>query len=90
MIKEVVTVQNKLGMHARPASMFVQTAAKFDSDITVARENDPQPVNGKSVMGMMMLAAEYGSKIIITSDGPQEEEAMKALLDLFANKFDEE
>lgn len=88
MKKETVTVINKLGMHARPAAMFVQTAARFQSDITVSK--DGSDVNGKSVMGMMMLAAECGSQIEIAANGPDEEPALKALAELFARKFDED
>lgn len=88
MKKETVTIINKLGMHARPAAMFVQTAAKFQSDITVSK--DGSEVNGKSVMGMMMLAAECGSQVEIAARGPDEEPAVQALVDLFARKFDED
>jgi phosphotransferase system HPr (HPr) family protein len=88
MITEEVIIQNKLGMHARPAALFVQTASKFKADITVSK-NGVQ-VNGKSVMGMMMLAAECGSKLKITAKGDDEKNAIATLRKIFENKFDEE
>jgi phosphocarrier protein HPr len=89
MITKTVTIPNKLGLHARPASLFVKTAAQFESDIKI--EKDGVEVNGKSIMGVMMLAAEQGSEITIRADGPDEKEAMKALMDLIeVRKFDEE
>jgi phosphocarrier protein HPr len=85
--KELV-VTNKLGIHARPAAMFVKTANKFDCDIYV--EKDGERVNGKSIMGLMMLAAGPGSKLLVLAEG---EEAAKAVVELEAlikRKFDEE
>ncbi len=88
MIQKKVKVQNKLGLHARPAALFVKAAAKFKSNVFLRR--DDHEVNGKSIMGVMMLAAEKGSELTITVDGEDEEQAMAALLALFENKFDEE
>ncbi len=88
MIQKKVKVQNKLGLHARPAALFVKAAAKFKSNVFLRR--DDHEVNGKSIMGVMMLAAEKGSELTITVDGDDEEQAMAALLALFENKFDEE
>jgi phosphocarrier protein HPr len=89
MITREAKIVNSLGLHARPASLFVKTAAKFESDITV--EKDGVEVNGKSIMGVMMLAAEQGSSITIKADGSDEEEAIKALLQLVEERtFDEE
>jgi len=87
-ISDTLVIKNKLGMHARPAAMFVQTAARFAAEITVSK--DGNDVNGKSVMGMMMLAAEHGSSVVITADGPDEGEALAALRQLFERKFEEE
>src|SRR4026208_1767223 len=81
-------VTNKLGIHARPAAMFVKTANKFECDIFV--EKDGERVNGKSIMGLMMLAAGPGSKLLVRAEG---EEAAKAVVELEAlikRKFDEE
>ena len=81
-------IKNKLGLHARPASLFVQTATKFDSDITVRK--DDEVANGKSLMSMLVLSAACGSKLTITAKGPDAEQAVKALNDLIDRRFDEE
>jgi len=83
-----VTVTNKLGVHARPAAMFVKVANKFESDILV--EKDGEQVNGKSIMGLMMLAAGQGSVLVITATGRDAETAVRELELLFQRKFDEE
>ena len=88
MVKKKVVIKNKLGLHARPAALFVQTAAKFKSDIYI--ERDEREVNGKSIMGVMMLAAEVGSKITIIATGEDEKEALAALAKLAESKFGEE
>ncbi len=88
MIQRSVEIKNKLGLHARPAAQFVKTAAKFKSDVFVGRNE--HEVNGKSIMGVMMLAAEQGSVLVLTVNGEDEEAAMEALVDLIENKFDEE
>ncbi len=77
LIKKELTVKNKQGLHARPAALFVQVANKFDSRITVRR--DAEEVNGKSIMGILMLGAEKGSIIVIEADG---RDAEMALLEL--------
>jgi phosphocarrier protein len=82
------TVKNRLGLHARPAAMFVQAAAKFRSDIKVSKGD--VEVNGKSVMGLMMLAAECGSKVRVVADGADEKKALDELGQLFEKKFNEE
>ena len=86
--KKVCTVVNKLGIHARPAALFVKVANKYRSDILV--EKDGEEVNGKSIMGLMMLAAAQGSKITVTAKGADAEAAVKELEQLFANKFNED
>lgn len=88
MIQEKVLIKNKLGLHARPAALFVQTAAKFKSDVFIERDN--HEVNGKSIMGVMMLAAEMGSELIITVKGEDEKEAIQALTSLVNSKFNED
>lgn len=88
MVQKVVQVKNKLGLHARPALLFVNIAAKFEADVYLGRDN--HEVNGKSIMGVMMLAAEMGSKLTLTVKGQDEKEAIKALIDLIDNKFNEE
>jgi phosphocarrier protein HPr len=87
MIERVVTITNKYGIHARPAAEIVKTAAKFKSEITLVR--DDVEVNGKSIMGVMMLAAEQGSQLVVRADGPDEEAAIAALAALIASNFGE-
>lgn len=81
-------IVNKLGLHARPAALFVKTSNRFESDISV--EKDGEQVNGKSIMGLMMLAAGCGSKIRIKATGPDAREAVEELEKLITRKFDEE
>ena len=88
MKKQTVEIKNKLGLHARPAALFVKTAARFKSDVFISR--DSQVVNGKSIMGVMMLAAEKGAELVISADGEDEAEALNVLMELFDRKFDEE
>jgi phosphocarrier protein len=87
MIKKQVTIINKLGLHARAAAKFVTMASQFQSRIHIAR--DHQEVNGKSIMGVMMLAASQGTDIIISAAGPDEEEALTQLEQLVAERFQE-
>src|SRR5215216_2658652 len=81
-------VSNKLGIHARPAALFVKTANRFDCEIFV--EKDGEKVNGKSIMGLMMLAAGPGSKITVTTEGTDGRAALDELDALLKRKFDEE
>ena len=78
-------IRNQLGLHARACALFVKTAARFKSEVLVAR--DDLEVNGKSIMGVMMLAAEEGSTIQVKADGPDEHEALDALRQLVDGKF---
>ena len=87
MITKKLTVQNKLGIHARPAAQFVRVASRFQSDVSV--EKDDEAVDGKSIMGLMMLAVGCGASISVTVNGPDEAEAMAALEELINNKFGE-
>ena len=83
--KKVITVKNKQGLHARPAALFVQIANKYECEITVRKGE--QEVNGKSIMGIMMLAAERGSKIQIICDGNDAHEALGELENLLQDKL---
>lgn len=87
MIVREAPIVNPLGLHARPAAQFVKLSSGFASEIEVSK--DGLSVNGKSIMGVMMLAAECGSSITIKADGPDEEAAMAALLELVARGFGE-
>ena len=80
MMEKEVTVQNKTGLHARPAAMFVQKAGKFSSTITVVKEE--REANAKSIMSVMALGAGQGSKVVIRAEGPDEEEAVTTLVEL--------
>ena len=79
---------NKLGLHARPAAMLVQTASKFRSEIRLRK--DEVEANAKSILSVMMLAAEVGSFVIVKAEGEDEEQAVEALAKLFEDKFGEE
>ena len=80
-----LVIRNQLGLHARACALFVKTAARFQSHILVSR--DDLEVNGKSIMGVMMLAAEEGSTIRVHADGPDEQAAITALIELVDGKF---
>ncbi len=88
MIEKEFTVKNKLGIHARPAALLVKNLGKFDSKIEILR--DDLIVDGKSIMGIMMLAAENGAKLVIRADGPDEIEVIKVVEELFEKGFYEE
>ena len=87
MAERSVQIVNRNGLHARPAAEIVKAASRFKSDITIVR--DDLEVNGKSIMGVMMLAAEYGATLHLRAHGPDEDEAVNTLANLVANKFGE-
>jgi phosphocarrier protein HPr len=87
MMERTVEIVNKNGLHARPAAEIVKLSAKFKADITIVR--DELEVNGKSIMGVMMLAAELGSNILVRANGPDAEQAVNAIAELVAAKFGE-
>ena len=87
MAERSVQIVNKQGMHARPAAEMVKAASRFGSDITISR--DDLEVNGKSIMGVMMLAAEFGATITIRAEGADADAALDALATLVANGFGE-
>ena len=80
------TIKNRLGIHARPAAKLAKAANQFESTVRVMK--DGLEVNGKSIMGIMMLAAAQGNVIEVEAEGPDEEEALRALGDLIGNKFE--
>ena len=88
MTERAFVIKNKLGLHARPAALFVQEANRFKSDVVVVK--DGLEVNGKSVMGLMLLAAESGSTLTVKADGPDESQALEAIQKIFERKFDED
>jgi phosphocarrier protein len=87
MIERSVEIVNSLGMHARPAAQLVRLASAFQSEIEVAK--DGMSINGKSIMGVMMLAAEHGSSVVVRATGSDEAEAVDAIARLIANGFGE-
>ncbi|MEP6493103.1 MAG: HPr family phosphocarrier protein [bacterium] len=87
MPERTVQIVNKNGLHARPAAEIVKLAAKFQSEITIVK--DDLDVNGKSIMGVMMLAAEHGSMITFRAEGSDADQAIEALSTLVSNKFGE-
>lgn len=84
----VFTIANELGMHARPASLFVKTATRYKCDIIV--EKDGTKVSGKSIIGLLTIEGSPGSKLKIIASGEDAEEALKALEMLFVNRFNED
>jgi phosphocarrier protein len=78
-------IRNQLGLHARACALFVKTASKFKSEVVVSR--DGLEVNGKSIMGVMMLAAEAGATIVVKADGPDADQTLVALRELVDGKF---
>lgn len=88
MIERATEVVNRLGLHARAAAKLVHTAGGFQSRVTV--EKDGEEVDAKSILGILLLAAGQGSQVTIRCDGQDEEDAMRAVTALFANRFDEE
>ncbi len=87
MITATATIVNKLGLHARPSAMLVTTAARFASEVWFTKES--LRVNGKSIMGVMMLAAEKGAQLLVEVDGPDETEALQAILKVIETGFGE-
>ncbi|HUU28599.1 MAG TPA: HPr family phosphocarrier protein [archaeon] len=86
-LQKELTVLNKLGLHARPAALLVQMTNRFSSEVTL-RKNDIE-INAKSIMGIMMLAAEYGSTLLVTAVGDDAEDALNAIQEIFNRKFEE-
>jgi phosphocarrier protein len=87
-VRATVTIMNKRGLHARASAKFVETAARFQSEVTVTKGDTS--VSGRSIMGLMMLAASLGSAIELAAEGPDAEEAVEALAALIAVKFHED
>ncbi|MDH5228986.1 MAG: HPr family phosphocarrier protein [Gammaproteobacteria bacterium] len=87
MVKSQVTIINKLGLHARAAAKFVNTASKFSADVQLTRNN--RTVNGKSIMGVMLLAASQGTELQLEISGEDEQAALAAIIALIENRFGE-
>lgn len=87
MIERTLRLKNRLGLHARAAAKVVHTAAGFDSKVTLARDGDE--VDGKSILGLLLLAASQGSELVVRVEGTDEKDAFEALQSLINRKFDE-
>jgi phosphocarrier protein HPr len=87
-IEKDIAVVNRLGLHARPAAMFVRIASRYRAEVWVAKEGEE--VNGKSIMGLMMLAAGQGSKLRIRCEGPDADKAMEEIEELIKARFNED
>ena len=88
MSEKIATIKNPLGIHARPAALLVQAAARFTADIYFSK-GDIGGINGKSIMGVMMLAAEQGAQVAVRADGEDAEAAVEALVGLLESIFEE-
>lgn len=88
MITRTLAIRNKLGLHARAATVFIKTAGRFSSTVSV--KNHVREADGKSIMAMMMLQASFGSEIIVSTEGEDEAEAMSAIEHLVENRFGED
>lgn len=89
MIQRVVRVENELGLHARAAANLVKLTARFESDVKLSRCNNYQSVNGKSILGILLLAAARGTELEVTVDGKDEKTAMESIIGLFKDRFGE-
>ena len=87
MVQRSVTVVNKLGIHARPATLLVQAASRYEADIYLSK-GDVSRINGKSIMGVMMLAAEQGAEVLVEAEGCDAQAAVQAVSDLLAGDFE--
>jgi phosphocarrier protein HPr len=90
MIRQSVLVANRLGLHARAAAKLVRLASRFSSDIHLSHEDANQRIDSKSILGILMLAAAKGTRLVISIEGKDEEEAGRAICQLFETKFGEE
>ena len=88
MIERVVKIKNKAGLHTRPAATIVKLAARYKCEFFISR--DGMNINGKSIIGVMTLAAEEGAELVLTFDGEDEEDAAKEIVEFFENGFGEE
>jgi len=88
MTSKNVTIKNRAGIHARPAALIVNTANQYDSEIYL--EKDSMRINSKSIMGIITLGASYKSEIMIIAEGPDEAEAVEAIVKLFESRFEED
>ncbi|MEX0771213.1 MAG: HPr family phosphocarrier protein [Balneolaceae bacterium] len=86
MIRKKITILNEAGLHARPSAALVKLSSKFESDFFIQMQG--YKVNGKSILGVMTLAAEHGAELELITEGPDEDVAMESITELFENKFE--
>ncbi len=89
MMRRVVQIRNRLGLHARAAAKLVKTASRYDSDVKLSRVGGSQQIDGKSILGILLLAASYGTELEFTVRGSDEIEAAEAIESLVRNRFGE-
>jgi phosphocarrier protein len=90
MTERSVKVQNRAGIHARPAALLVQTTKDFKSNIYIEKEREDEKINAKSIMGIITLGAAYGTELKISAEGEDEQAAVDAVVRLFDSKFEED
>jgi phosphocarrier protein len=90
MIRRVVRVANELGLHARAAAKLVKLTAQFESDVKLSRRHIDQRIDGKSILGILLMAAGKGTELEVTVDGPDEDFAIQKIVGLFKDRFGEE
>jgi phosphocarrier protein len=90
MIRRVVQIRNRLGLHARAAAKLVKTASRYESEVKLSRVGGFQEIDGKSILGILLLAASYGTELEVTVRGSDEIEAAEAIESLVRNRFGEE
>jgi len=90
MIRQIIVVENRLGLHARAAAKLVQLASRFRSDVRLAREGRAEAIDSRSILGILMLAAGRGTRLEVSISGSDEVEAGEAILQLFASRFGED
>ena len=90
MIEKVVVIENELGLHARAAAKLVRLACRFEADIKLSRAETNQQIDGKSILGVLLLAASKGTSLRITFEGVDEEEAAESVIELIRSKFGEQ
>ncbi len=88
MVQKKITVKNRAGLHARPAAMVVTCASKFKAAVNL--EKGSEKIDAKSILGILTMGVGFGSEILISADGPDEQEALDAMVSLFENKFEED
>jgi phosphocarrier protein len=90
MTEKYITIKNRAGIHARPSSLIVKTAGRFAAQMTITNEAENATVNAKSIIGIMSLGASYNTTLLLRADGPDEEDALRAVAEIFEQRFEKE